>query len=519
MKFLLAIFITIVCAMYDDANGARILMMTPHQAKSHYIVYEALLKRLAERGHQVVSFNHFPQKTVLPNFTDVDISSSMPYVVGTRSIELAYKRTMWQKLKSISHLSLPTCESVLEHPELKKLLHSKEKFDMYIMEIFLSDCFIGIGHALKIPIVVGVSSTVSYPWTNDIFRNPDIPSYIPNSVLSNFSDEMNFFERATNLMYLFISKLAYRYLADRPGYEIAKKHFGDDLPDLDTLRSKMSLILTNGHRAVNTPRALAPEYKELGGMHIPASGPPPLPKDLKDFLDSSENGVIYFSLGSQINMSTLPNEVLMSFYEAFERVPQRILWKCIESNMPRLPKKVKCIEWAPQLSILCDPNVRLFISHGGMLGSQEAVYCGVPILGIPLYGDQHLNLAYFVKRGFALKLDYYQLSYVQEISNALNELLLNKSYRDMARKASFEFRDRLIPPLDEGVYWIEYLLRHGPDSLRTTAISLTWYQYLLLDVILAIIISIVLTIFIVYKLFKLLIWKRSMSIDVNKKRS
>lgn len=115
----------------------------------------------------------------------------------------------------------------------------------------------------------------------------------------------------------------------------------------------MSLILTNGHRAVNTPRALAPEYKELGGMHIPASGPPPLPKDLKDFLDSSENGVIYFSLGSQINMSTLPNEVLMSFYEAFERVPQRILWKCIESNMPRLPKKVKCIEWAPQLSILC----------------------------------------------------------------------------------------------------------------------------------------------------------------------
>lgn len=210
MKFLLAIFITIVCAMYDDANGARILMMTPHQAKSHYIVYEALLKRLAERGHQVVSFNHFPQKTVLPNFTDVDISSSMPYVVGTRSIELAYKWTMWQKLKSISHLSLPTCESVLEHPELKKLLHSKEKFDMYIMEIFLSDCFIGIGHALKIPIVVGVSSTVSYPWTNDILRNPDIPSYIPNSVLSNFSDEMNFFERATNLMYLFISKLAYR---------------------------------------------------------------------------------------------------------------------------------------------------------------------------------------------------------------------------------------------------------------------------------------------------------------------
>lgn len=212
MKFLFAIIAIFFCAVYDDASGARILMVTPHQAKSHYIVYEALLKRLAERGHQVVSFNHFPQKTVLPNFTDVDISSSMPYVVGTRSIKVASRQTMLKKLESISRLSLPTCQSVLEHPELKKFLHSKEKFDVYMMEIFLSDCFIGIGHALKIPIVVGISSTVSYPWTNDILRNPEIPSYIPNAVLSDFSDEMNFFQRATNLMYLFISKLAYRYV-------------------------------------------------------------------------------------------------------------------------------------------------------------------------------------------------------------------------------------------------------------------------------------------------------------------
>lgn len=210
MKFLFAI-ITIACAMYDDASGARILMMTPHQAKSHYIVYEALLKRLAERGHQVVSFNHFPQKTVLPNFTDVDISSSMPHVVGTKSIKIAFQQTMLQKLGSISRISLPTCQSVLEHPELKKFLHSKEKFDVYIMEIFLSDCFIGIGHALKIPIVVEISSTMPYPWTNGILRNPENPSYIPN-LLSNFSDEMNFFERAANVMYFFISKLAYRYV-------------------------------------------------------------------------------------------------------------------------------------------------------------------------------------------------------------------------------------------------------------------------------------------------------------------
>lgn len=252
MKFLFAI-IVIACAIHDDASGARILMVTPHQAKSHYIVYEALLKRLAERGHQVVSFNHFPQKTVLPNFTDVDISSSMPCVVGTRSIELALWQTVLQKLKTISFISSGTCQSVLEHPELKKLLHSKEKFDIYIMEIFFSDCFIGIGHVLKIPIVVGISSTVSYPWTNEILRNPEIPSYIPNTMLSSFSDEMNFFERATNLMYFFISKLAYRYVKQislffsfflsSPNYCSITLIFRIPWPNLDPLKNVTLYVL------------------------------------------------------------------------------------------------------------------------------------------------------------------------------------------------------------------------------------------------------------------------------------
>jgi len=71
------------------------------------------------------------------------------------------------------------------------------------------------------------------------------------------------------------------------------------------------------------------------------------------------------------------------------------------------------------------PNTRLFISHGGLLGSQEAVYCGLPILGMPMFGDQHLNVAYFVEKGLALRLNIRQLSY-EQLSSALTELLWNK---------------------------------------------------------------------------------------------
>ena len=41
--------------------------------------------------------------------------------------------------------------------------------------------------------------------------------------------------------------------------------------------------------------------------------------------------------------------------------------------------------------ILCDPNfknLRLFITHCGMHGVMEAIYHGVPMVGMPVFIDQ-----------------------------------------------------------------------------------------------------------------------------------
>ena len=45
--------------------------------------------------------------------------------------------------------------------------------------------------------------------------------------------------------------------------------------------------------------------------------------------------------------------------------------------------------------------MKLFISHGGLLGTQEAVACGVPMLMVPLYADQALNARAMADRGVA----------------------------------------------------------------------------------------------------------------------
>ena len=50
--------------------------------------------------------------------------------------------------------------------------------------------------------------------------------------------------------------------------------------------------------------------------------------------------------------------------------------------------------------------MRLFITHGGLLSLQEAIVRGVPVVGIPIFGDQRFNLARVVSLGVGITLEF-----------------------------------------------------------------------------------------------------------------
>lgn len=46
------------------------------------------------------------------------------------------------------------------------------------------------------------------------------------------------------------------------------------------------------------------------------------------------------------------------------------------------------------------------MTHGGLLGILEAVYSGIPIIGIPFFFDQPRNVLKLVEQGCGIILDY-----------------------------------------------------------------------------------------------------------------
>ena len=71
-----------------------------------------------------------------------------------------------------------------------------------------------------------------------------------------------------------------------------------------------------------------------------------------------------------------------------------------------LNSNIKVVEWLPQSDLLAHKNIRAFVSHVGHNSLYEAAYHGVPVVAVPLFGDQPANAKKVERRGFGVAVDY-----------------------------------------------------------------------------------------------------------------
>lgn len=179
-----------------------------------------------------------------------------------------------------------------------------------------------------------------------------------------------------------------------------------------------------------------------------------------------------------------------------------MIWKFDNDALADLPSNVMIRKWLPQNDILAHANVVLFISHGGVFGSVESVWNGVPMLLIPFFGDQHRNAMRAVRAGYGKYLPYFDINN-ETLLHAVQELLTNKSFFNKAAEISTIFKTNLVPPMQEAMFWIEYVCQFtGAAHLKSYAVNMSWFSYLLIDVWLAAVLAVCVVIFFIRTMFR-----------------
>lgn len=136
------------------ANSFNILIVFPHNGKSHFLLYEHLFKRLAILGHNVTVISYFPQQNI-SNYRDV----SLKVRENKSSTGAAFNDFVSSRLKysgGVHILSLymvEYCKIGMESKTFRAFLKEDNQFDLVVYQLFISECFMGFIKTYRAPIV------------------------------------------------------------------------------------------------------------------------------------------------------------------------------------------------------------------------------------------------------------------------------------------------------------------------------------------------------------------------------
>jgi glucuronosyltransferase len=64
-------------------RGANLWGVFPFPARNHLIFQKALMFEMARRGHEVTVVKSFPENKAIPNYTDIELKTSIKDLMGS----------------------------------------------------------------------------------------------------------------------------------------------------------------------------------------------------------------------------------------------------------------------------------------------------------------------------------------------------------------------------------------------------------------------------------------------------
>ncbi|XP_028560967.2 UDP-glucuronosyltransferase 2C1-like isoform X1 [Podarcis muralis] len=492
-KLLILFWLQVCC--WGTSSGGKVLVWPTDG--SHWINIKMMLNELALRGHSVTvlipsaSYLIDPKEAssssyrieVLPvTFTKEEVLAVVEKFLDVATYELPTlpfwkaMQKMRELVASFEEVSKQVCDSIF-YNETRIAMLRKEDFNVLISDP-LTPCGDLLAELLGIPFLYTFRFSDGNSMERLCGQLPAPPSYVGAST-GGMSDRMSFVERMKNVLFYAFSDGFFLYSLASEWDRYYREILGRPTT-LCEVMGKAEIWLIRTYWDFEFPRPFLPNFEFVGGLHCqPAKA---LPEEMEKFVQSSgEHGIVVFSLGSMIKNLTEEKGNMIAL--ALSQLPQKVLWRYKGKRPDTLGANTRLYDWIPQNDLLGHPKTKAFITHGGTNGIYEAIYHGVPMVGIPMFADQPDNVVHMKAKGMAVQLDIHTMK-TEDLVDAVNTVIHNATYKENAMRLSQIHHDQPIKPLDRAVFWIEFVMRHkGAKHLRAAAHHLTWYQYHSLDVI------------------------------------
>ncbi|XP_012667601.1 UDP-glucuronosyltransferase 2A2 isoform X1 [Otolemur garnettii] len=340
---------------------------------SHWLNIQIILEELIQRNHNV---------TVLASAATLFIKSNPNSPVNFEVIPVSYKKsnidsliehmimlwrdhrptplTLWTFYKNLGKLldsffqiNIQLCDGVLNNPKLMARLQNGG-FDVLVADP-VTICGDLVALKLGIPFIYTLRFSPASTVERHCGKIPAPVSYVP-AALSELTDQMTFGERVKNtISYPLQDYIFQSYWGEWNSYY--SKVLGTPTTLCETMgKAEMWLIRT--YWDFEFPRPYLPNFEFVGGLHCKPARPLP-----------------------------------------------EVLWRYKGKKPDALGNNTRLYDWIPQNDLLGHPKTKAFITHGGTNGIYEAIYHGVPMVGVPMFADQPDNIAHMKAKGAAVEVN------------------------------------------------------------------------------------------------------------------
>ncbi|GAB1601338.1 UDP-glucuronosyltransferase 2C1-like [Argonauta hians] len=493
-------FSLVFCAAIILQVSSKNILYIAWPSYSHVYPMISIANELVKYGHK----NYFildksltkkfqNEENVIPVYMD-----ELPEMEETRKRLRKQEHSKALNLMKNIFKMLPTmCDRLLLNETWIESLRGLNPSLVVVNGVFATNCLTIIPYKLSVPFVF--TGSLILP---SVHRVPWHPGVFPLDLIG-MSDKMTFSEKIINTILTLIDYT----LPPIGGPWGSIKSYAKDKPDITLLEllHQAQFFLIEKDVLLDYPTPLLPNMRYVGGLAAKPSSP--LKGELLKFVEASTNGIVLVSFGS--NIDDFPAAQLEKLEKAFKQIKYDVVWRQRKTSFSH--RNVYTNNWIPQNDILGHPKTKLFITHCGNSGQNEALYHGVPMLGIPLFGDQFFNAKRMIDKKYGLSLDMDTFT-TEELIETINELMENNTYSQRIKKASEILHSRPESPAQQSARHIDHIMKYGGEYLKSPCQQMPLYQFFMIDVYIPLIICVVLILYIQY-----LIGKKCLSICCRKK--